>query len=186
MWPYPPLNENEIWIRRHSLIGSWRSPAAARLFYDGRQSLELDVKLKAPNIGPKLEPLLRAGDPEGTGICSKQHLMKVLLLHFNILLTPGEQQCLIAEWQVMDHLSGEVNLTSISMCRQTSVPDSILSIVISCMHACRWTTLHYVLWLLLENLTVVTRYASYAYSGTIWLNCNIYTIWLNGNTNASW
>jgi hypothetical protein len=80
------------------------------LFYDGRQSIELDVKLKSPNLGPKLEPLLRAGDPEGTGMCSRQHLLKVLMLHFNVLLTSGEEQCLIAEWQVMDHLSGEVRI----------------------------------------------------------------------------
>ena len=94
--------------RRTSLISSWRSSSVARAFYDSRQSNELDVKLRIPNLGHQLLPKLRDGDPDATGLCSKQHLLKVLLLHFNILLTPGEQDCLIAEWQVMDHLTGEV------------------------------------------------------------------------------
>lgn len=51
--------------------------------------------------------LLQAGDPNGTGFCSKQHLLHTCMLN-NILLTPGEVHCLIAEWQVMDHITGEV------------------------------------------------------------------------------
>lgn len=81
----------------------------ARAFYDSCQSNELDVKLRIPNLGHQLLPKLQAGDPDATGLCSKQHLLKVLLLHFNVLLTPGEQDCLIAEWQVMDHVTGEVS-----------------------------------------------------------------------------
>ena len=73
------------------------------------KSHELDVKLREPNLGPRLVPLLEAGDAEGTGRCSKQHLLKVLMLHFNVLLTPGEQACLVAEWQCMDHITGEVS-----------------------------------------------------------------------------
>ena len=91
------------------LHSSWRSPAASRQFYDTCQSHQLDVKLRKPNLGPRLAPLLEAGDAEGTGRCSKQHLLKVLMLHFNVLLTPGEQACLVAEWQCMDHLTGEVS-----------------------------------------------------------------------------
>lgn len=55
---------------------------------------------------------MQAGDAEGTGICSKQHLLQMCLLHFNVLLTPGELDCLKAEWQVMDHITGEVGVVS--------------------------------------------------------------------------
>ena len=42
-------------------------------------------------------PILQASDPNDTGVCSKQHLLKTLMLN-NILLTTGEMHCLIAEW----------------------------------------------------------------------------------------
>lgn len=160
--PYRPYgtmkNTSQKETGRLSLISTWRSPVAGRTFYDTRQSLELDVKLREPGWGPKLLPLLKAssegvapctcasthgcwqgqgiasfpvtscaqnmatllvfiapifrcclqaGDPSGTGFCSKQHLLHTCMLN-NILLTPGEVHCLIAEWQVMDHITGEV------------------------------------------------------------------------------
>ncbi|GAX84290.1 hypothetical protein CEUSTIGMA_g11712.t1 [Chlamydomonas eustigma] len=98
---------------RSSLISSWRSPAVGRAFYDNCQSHELDVKLRMPNVGPRLLPYLESWDANQSGLCSKQHLLKMLLLHFNVLLTPGEEACLIAEWQVMDHFTGEVDYKSL-------------------------------------------------------------------------
>ena len=67
----------------------------------------------------------QAGDPSSTGLCSQQHLLKMLLLHFNVLLTPGEQDCLKAEWQVMDHLTGEVGLWGLEVPVQGSLSHSI-------------------------------------------------------------
>lgn len=49
--------------RRMSLISTWRSPTAGRMFYDTRQSHELDVKLREPNLGPRLLPFLKVGRP---------------------------------------------------------------------------------------------------------------------------
>eukprot|EP00798_Chlamydomonas_sp_ICE-L_P000577 gene577-1993_t len=111
---------------RDSLISSWQSSAAGRVFYESQASKALENKLTSENLGPKLFPylkagdredtgccskqlLLEAGDREDTGCCSKQLLLEVCLLHFGVLLTTAEQKCLIAEWQVMDHLTGDVD-----------------------------------------------------------------------------
>lgn len=62
--PYRPYgtmkNTSQKETGRLSLISTWRSPVAGRTFYDTRQSLELDVKLREPGWGPKLLPLLKA------------------------------------------------------------------------------------------------------------------------------
>lgn len=97
---------------KDSLIATWRSPTAGRLFYDTCQSTELDNKLRATNLGPKMLPFLEACDTDGTGLITQASFTKVLMTRFNVLLTPGELDCLKAEWQVMDHLTLMVDYAS--------------------------------------------------------------------------
>jgi hypothetical protein len=52
----------------------------------------------------------QAADPDNTGFVSAHVLKKTLMLHFNVLLTPGELDCLKAEWQVADTLTGIVSV----------------------------------------------------------------------------
>mmetsp|Transcript_25588 Transcript_25588/g.75631 ORF Transcript_25588/g.75631 Transcript_25588/m.75631 type:complete len:153 (-) Transcript_25588:722-1180(-) len=96
---------------RMSLISTWKTPESSRQFYDARQSQQLDAKLRVPGLGPAMLQHLAAGDLGGdhTGLCSKQCLLQTALLHFGVLLTPGELECLKAEWQVMDHATGNVD-----------------------------------------------------------------------------
>lgn len=114
---------------RESLISTWRSAAAGRVFYDEQASLAIDNKLVKANLGPKLHPLLLAGDPEGTGFCHKQHLLEVCMLHFGLMLTSAEQQCLISEWQVMDHITGQVDYDA--LCKHASLSDAMTMTVTS-------------------------------------------------------
>eukprot|EP00955_Chlamydomonas_euryale_P004140 43121-Chlamydomonas_euryale.AAC.4 len=102
--PRPPRHS------RMSLISTWKTPESSRQFYDARQSQQLDAKLRVPGLGPAMLQHLAAGDLGGdhTGLCSKQCLLQTALLHFGVLLTPGELECLKAEWQVMDHATGNV------------------------------------------------------------------------------
>lgn len=73
--PYRPYgtmkNTSHKETGRLSLISTWRSPVAGRTFYDTRQSLELDVKLREPGWGPKLLPLLKASVAPCT--CASMH-----------------------------------------------------------------------------------------------------------------
>eukprot|EP00195_Chlamydomonas_chlamydogama_P002689 CAMPEP_0202922906 /NCGR_PEP_ID=MMETSP1392-20130828/78162_1 /ASSEMBLY_ACC=CAM_ASM_000868 /TAXON_ID=225041 /ORGANISM="Chlamydomonas chlamydogama, Strain SAG 11-48b" /LENGTH=166 /DNA_ID=CAMNT_0049616561 /DNA_START=72 /DNA_END=572 /DNA_ORIENTATION=- len=93
-----------------SLISTWRSKPAGRQFYETQASHKIHMQLTGKNLGPKLLPLLQAGDPDNTGKCTWQHLSKMCLLHFNILLTPASQAFMIAEWQVVDHLTLMVDI----------------------------------------------------------------------------
>jgi hypothetical protein len=67
-----------------SLISSWRSPAVGRAFYDTCQSHELDVKLRVPNVGPRLLPYLDVPDNQHLIIkfyCTSTYVHDSLLIN---------------------------------------------------------------------------------------------------------